>query len=386
MRVFVTGAAGWVGSAVVKELLARGHQPIGLARSDANAAAITAAGAAVHRGSLEDVDSLVAGAKAADGVVHCAFNHDFTKFVANCEMDLRAIKAMGGALEGTEKPMLISSGVGVLRGVEAVDEDVWPKPSPEAFPRIYSELEVKALAERGVRISIVRLPPTTHGVGDRGFVPQLVSIARAKGIAAYVEAGDNLWPAVHRFDAAKVYCLALEKGAAGARYHAIAEEGIPFREIATAIGKGLGVQTVSLTKADAAGYFGGFAHFAAIGVRGLSAKTRQSLGWTPTEPDLLADLSGPSYFQADLGSSGKSGKGLLYSTRLRALNPEYGEKHGETLALQSYDAHRRCGRARKTDHVHRGQTDGGPARRHPQRRLCRYVLHDGTRRKCSAAR
>jgi nucleoside-diphosphate-sugar epimerase len=291
MRVFVTGATGFVGSAVVRELLANGHKVLGLARSDAGAASLDADGAEVHRGSLEDLDSLKSGAAACEAVIHCAFNHDFSKFAENCEMDLRAIEAVGSVLEGSERPLLVTSGLALLApGRLATEDDV----ASPGFPR-RSEVAARALAARGVRAASVRLPPTTHGAGDHGFVPRLIAIAREKGAAAYVGEGLNRWPAGHRFDAARVYRLALERGASGGPFHAVAEEGVPFKDIAAMIGRHLKLPVVSKTPEQAEQHFGWFARFASIDVPASSARTRARLGWEPREIALLADME-QNYF------------------------------------------------------------------------------------------
>jgi nucleoside-diphosphate-sugar epimerase len=289
MRVFVTGATGFVGSAVVPELLAHGHQVLGLARTDAGAAALEAAGAEVVQGVLEDGVVLSRAAAAADGVIHTAFNHDFSKFADNCELDRRAIQALGEGAVG--KPLLVTSGTARLApGRLAVETDI-PAEGVGGYPRV-SEATAAGLVAKGVKASTVRLAPSTHGPGDHGFVPMLIDIARRTGVSAYIGDGENRWSGVHRLDAAKVFRLALERGVGGERYHAVADKGVPFREIATAIGKGLNLPVESRP----AEHFGWFAMFAGMDAATSSAWTRETLDWTPTEPGLLADIANAGYF------------------------------------------------------------------------------------------
>jgi nucleoside-diphosphate-sugar epimerase len=296
MRVFVTGATGFIGSAVVRELIAAGHQVLGLARSESAAASVAAAGAEVHRGSLDDPERLRSGAATADAVVHLAFIHDFNNYGPAAEADRRAIETLGEALAGSARPMVVTSGTLILqrKGPFATEEDV-----PMAnFPR-KSEQAALALASRGVRASVIRLASSVHGDGDHGFVPTLINIAREKSVSAYVGDGLNRWPAVHRLDAARLYRLALETGSAGARYHGIADEGIPTREIAEIIGRHLNVPVVSKSAEEAAGHFGWIGHFFAMDGPASSALTQEWLGWHPTQPGLIADLERGRYFERE---------------------------------------------------------------------------------------
>ncbi|WP_421670770.1 SDR family oxidoreductase [Rahnella sp. EDr1-12] len=296
MRVFVTGATGFVGSAVVQALLQAGHQVLGLARSEASAQALTDAGADVHRGSIEDLQSLASGAAQADGVIHTAFIHDFSQFLENCEKDRLAIGALGAALKGTDKPLIVTSGTALVSNGHLATENDLPDPQGQN-PRIASDQAAAALAEQGVHVSLVRLPPSVHGAGDHGFVPMIIAMAREKGESAYIDAGQNLWPAVHRLDAARVFVLALEKGASNAIYHANSEQGVPFREIATLIGKHLNLPVLSKNAQEAGEHFGWFTHFASLNNPTSSQITREVLGWKPEHQDLLTDIDTAGYFK-----------------------------------------------------------------------------------------
>jgi nucleoside-diphosphate-sugar epimerase len=299
MRVFVTGASGHIGSAVVPALIDAGHQVVGLARSDISAAALTAAGAEVHRGALDDLDSLHEGAAAADGVIHLAFMHDFDDYAGAAAADLRAVETIGAALQGSDKPFVITSGTLLLAlaapGRVGAEEDV----ADPAAPRVASENAAIALAERGVRSSVVRLAPTVHSSADHhGFVPTLIGIARDKGVSAYVGDGANRWPAVHTLDAAHLYRLALEAAPAGSRLHGVADEGVPFRDIADVIGAHLDVPVVSISLEEAYGHFGFLGAFAALDNPTSSALTQQLLGWHAEHPALIPDLKAGHYFGA----------------------------------------------------------------------------------------
>jgi nucleoside-diphosphate-sugar epimerase len=296
VRVFVTGASGWVGSAVVPELLAAGHQVTGLARSEASAAALREAGADVRKGSLTDPEGLARAAAAADGVIHLAFRHD--DFAAGAAADLAAVQAMGEALEGTGKPLVMTSGtlmIPQLAPGRLGTEDVLP-PADTTLPRVATEAAAIALAQRGVRTSIVRLAPTVHGDGDQGFVPGLIRIARQSGAAGYVGDGSNRWPAVHRRDAARLYRLGLEHAPAGSVLHAVADEEIPFRDIAATIAQNLGLPTASVDPADVPARYGFLSWPISTDNPTSSALTRKLLGWQPEHPGLLEDLNEGHYF------------------------------------------------------------------------------------------
>ncbi len=290
MHVFVTGATGWVGSAVVEDLIGAGHRVTGLTRSEAKAGALAATGAKVLHGTLDDLDVLRDAAQAADAVIHTAFNHDFSKFAENAAQDQRAIETLGAALEGSDRPLLVTSGVALLApGRLATEADALP--SDPSWPR-KSEVAALALATRGVRAASVRLAPSVHGVGDHGFIPILIRLAREKGVAAYLGEGLNRWPGVHRSDAARLYRLALEQGATEPAYHAIADEGVAFRDIAAVIGRRLGIPVESRGPE----HFGWFAGFAGADMPASSAHTQSLLGWAPSGPDLLRDIDQPGYY------------------------------------------------------------------------------------------
>ena len=295
MRVFVTGASGWVGSAVVPELINAGHDVVGLARSNESADALLAAGAEVHRGSLEDLESLHEGAAKSDGVIHLAFIHDFSQYDAANRADRLAIEAMGSALEGSDRPLVIASGVATTaRGRPATEND----PAAPDFPRSAAATATLALAEKGVRSSVVRLAPTTHGRGDEGFVPIVINIARDRGVSGYVGDGSNRWPAVHRSDAARLFRLALEEGSPGSVWHGVAEEGVSTRTIAEVIGRHLDLPVESIPSERAGEHFGWMGLFwGGIDAPTSNALTRERLGWAPTGPSLIEELEAGHYFQ-----------------------------------------------------------------------------------------
>lgn len=296
MRVFVTGATGFIGSAVTRELLDAGHEVLGLARSDRAVEALEAAGAEVHRGDLGDLDSLRRGAEASDGVAHLAFVHDFTDLPGSSAVDLRAIEVIGDALAGSGKPFVVTSGLMAVPGRLATEEDAGDATALAAH-RLPSEAAALALADRGVRSAVLRLPPTVHGEGDGAFVPGFIGIAREKGVSAMVGDGATRWAAVHRLDAARLYRLALESVPAGTRLHAIDDEGVPFREIAEVIGRHLDVPVVSVPAEGAVDHFGWLGRFASFDIRASSALTRERLDWEPAHPSLLADLDAGHYFK-----------------------------------------------------------------------------------------
>jgi nucleoside-diphosphate-sugar epimerase len=295
MRVFVTGASGWIGSAVVPELIAAGHQVVGLARSDASAATLTAAGAQVHRGSLDDLDSLRRGAATADGVIHLAFRHDIAfsgDFQGAADADRRAIETMGAAVEGSGKPLVIASGTPALPGRVATERDV-PAPGGPVSGRGANAEAALGMAARGVRSSVIRLPRSVHGEGDHGFIARLIGIARDKGVSGYVGDGSSRWPAVHVLDAAHLFRLAVEQAPAGSVLHAVGDEGVPIRDIAGVIGRHLNLSAASVPAED----FGFLGTILAVDQPASRDLTRELLGWRPVQPGLIADLDQGHYFQ-----------------------------------------------------------------------------------------
>lgn len=294
MRVFLTGATGFIGSRILPELLAAGHRVLGLTRSDAGARSLVAAGVEAHRGVLEDLDSLRAGAEQADAVIHTAFDHDFTNFVANCEKDRRAIEAMGETLSGSSRPLIITSGVGMGDAGHGrpATEDVFNTSHPN--PRVASEIQGQTLLDAGIDVRVVRLPQV-HDTVKQGLISPFIEISREKGMVAYVGDGANSWAAAHVLDVAKLYALVLDKGQTGARYHAVGEEGVTAREIADIVAAGLGLPTASLSAEEAKTQLGWFAMFASLDLKASSAWTRTQLGWDPVGPGLIADLKAMDY-------------------------------------------------------------------------------------------
>ncbi|MFC0513444.1 SDR family oxidoreductase [Mucilaginibacter angelicae] len=295
MRVFVTGASGFVGSAIVNELLGTGHEVLGLVRSDKGAEQLASTGAEVYRGDVNDQEFIQKGAAACDAVIHTAFNHDFSKFKANCEDDRKVITALGDALVGSDKPLVITSGVGLLNYGRLATEDDVPPVASDVIPRVASEEAAAAVAAKGVKVYTVRLPPSVHGEGDHGFVPMIINLAKEKGESAYIADGNNRWPAVHRLDAAVLYRLIVEKQPELCVLHAVAEEGVVFREIAEAIGQGLNLPVLSKTGDEAAAHFGWFLHFASMNCPSSSEKTREALNWQPKGTGLIADIGAAGY-------------------------------------------------------------------------------------------
>lgn len=294
MRIFLTGATGFIGSRILPELMANGHSVVGMTRSKAGVEALRSAGAEVHHGTLEDPGSVRAGAAKADAVIHTAFDHDFSRFVDNCEKDRRVIEALGAELKGSNRPLLITSGVGLGSpgNGQPAREDVFDSGHPN--PRIASELAGHALLDAGVNLSVVRLPQV-HDTVRQGLISPYIEMARQKGVVAYIDEGANRWSACHVLDTAKLYVLALERGEAGARYNAVAEEGVTSREIAEVVAAELGLRTVSISRDAAAEHFGWFALFAGMDLPASSARTREVLGWQPTGPGLVADLQAMDY-------------------------------------------------------------------------------------------
>jgi nucleoside-diphosphate-sugar epimerase len=297
MRIFVTGATGYIGSAVVRELIDSGHQVLGLARTGLAAASLTASGADVHLGTLDDLESLRSGAAAADGVIHLAFKHDFSDYADAIEADLRAVETIGAALEGSSKPFIITSGTLMLAfslppGQLGTEKDV----VEATVPRGASENATIAMAKRGVRSSVVRLSPSVHGEGDKGFISMLIGIARDKGVSAYVGDGSNRWPAVHRLDAARLFRLAVEAAPAGSILHGVADRGVPFRDIASVIGRHLNLPVVSISRDEADSHFGFLGALVSADNPTSSALTQELLGWRPVLPALIPDLEQGHYF------------------------------------------------------------------------------------------
>jgi nucleoside-diphosphate-sugar epimerase len=302
VRIFLTGATGFIGSAVVTELIEHGHHVVGLARSDQAAAALADVGAHPHRGSLEDLDSLRAGAAAADGVIHTAFIHDFARLQDSGRVDLRAIETLGAALEGSGRPLVITSGTALVAPGRTATEDDTSDPAGAGSHRAPSEHAALALAEHGVRSAVVRFPPSVHGEGDHGFVPVLIDVARSRGVSAYVGDGSNRWAAAHRLDAARLFRLAVESAPAGSVLHGVGEEGVPTRDIAEVIGRHLDVPVASISPEEAVEHFGWIGRFFAIDVPASSAPTQERLGWSPDHAGLIEDLDAGHYFHAPVAA------------------------------------------------------------------------------------
>ncbi len=298
MRVFVTGASGFVGSAIVQELLKNGHEVLGLVRSEKSVEQLASIGATPLIGDVNDPRILRRGVADSDAVIHTAFNHDFSQFKASCEADRKVIETMGEALAGSGKPLVVTTGIGLLRYDRPVTEEDLLNVKSDAIPRAATDEAADAVAAKGVDVYMVRLPPSVHGAGDHGFVPMIIDITKEKGESAYIGDGGNRWPAVHRLDAAVLYRLIVEKRPALKVLHAVAEQGIPFRDIAHVIGTGLKLPVVSKTGEAASAHFTWFEHFAAISCAASSAKTREVLGWQPTAPGLLADIATAGYLAA----------------------------------------------------------------------------------------
>ena len=296
MRVFITGATGWVGSAIVRELVGNGHQVTGLVRSDGNSALLSAMGATPVLGSLDDLDLLRKGAAEADGVIHTAFGINFSRFAEMSEQEHRVIELFGEVYKGSDRPIVATAGFFLLPRGEMFSEAMFPAPMNPDFPRA-PEQSVAMIADQGRCATVVRLPRSVHGRGERhGFVPMLATVARDKGVSAYIGEGDNLWPSVHRLDAAHLFCLALAHGATGGPFHAVADEGVQYRLIAEAIGRQLGVPTRSLTMEEALGHFGPLAMWVGGNGPASSHRTRERLGWEPKQAGLIADIDHPDYF------------------------------------------------------------------------------------------
>ena len=297
MKVFVTGATGFIGTAIVQELVKAGHQVTGLARSDASSEKLKAAGAAAQYGDLEDLDSLRRGAAASDGVIHAGFIHDFSRFAEVCEVDRVAIETIGSTLAGSGRPFIVTSGTAMVKPGALATEDMASQHDVAKYPRV-SESAMDAFTLQGVRTAAIRLSPSVHGEGDRhGFVPMLVNIARQKGVVAYIGDGQNCWNAVHRLDAAHLFRLALENGKAGMKYHAVGDESITVKSISEVIAQHLNLPMISITPEEAAAHFGAFAMMASFDCPASSKITQERLNWHPSHPGLLEDLASGIYFK-----------------------------------------------------------------------------------------